>query len=303
MEIKSLKYYVTVYETGSFSDAAHKLFLSQQAVSLSVKTLENNLGTQLFKRTHTGIIPTVDGTYLYRKAKELLLSYDSFELEIGRYFRHHSGVIDIMLAPSMLIALSPNIFSEYQERNPDVRINIMEAIDSVCKEKIRNYQASFGITPKPCSMDGWDFIHVRDESLVVLVNISNPLSKQVSLTLEDLSDEKFILLSKECELHDITLELCRYKGYRPSVIFETWELSLALSLVSRGKGIFICPEYYFWNTDYPNVVSVPFSDPSLVYDIGILTRNDKSLGSMEKAFIRFFMQKCGMPKAKADTEK
>ena len=72
MTIEQLYYFVKIAESGSFTSASLKLFISQQALSISINNLEKELGVSLFQRSRKGVSLTVDGEYLYQQSKRHL---------------------------------------------------------------------------------------------------------------------------------------------------------------------------------------------------------------------------------------
>ena len=79
MNIQQLRYVVAIANSGTFREAAAKLFVSQPSLSVAVKDLEQELGFQIFTRTTTGAVLTSQGLVFYEKSLEVVKSFDSFE--------------------------------------------------------------------------------------------------------------------------------------------------------------------------------------------------------------------------------
>ena len=80
MNIQQLRYVVAIANSGTFREAASKLFVSQPSLSVAVKDLEQELGFQIFTRTTTGAVLTSQGLVFYEKSLEVVKSFDSFEI-------------------------------------------------------------------------------------------------------------------------------------------------------------------------------------------------------------------------------
>ena len=126
MNFLVLRYFVVVAQTLNISKAAENLFISQQALSKHIRTLEKSLGTPLFKRSPR-LSLTYMGEQFLKTAKEILMAYDRIQLEIQDYLRDdlHSE-IRLAITGGRMIQLFPDVLPQFSSMFPDVHITCLQ---------------------------------------------------------------------------------------------------------------------------------------------------------------------------------
>lgn len=208
MNLQTLRYVVTIEQTGSFSKAAQYLFVSQSTLSRSVKELEKTLGMPLFYRTNQGVRPTYDGQKFITKASGILQEVDQLE---SQYFQNNAvGKASLLLATQRCAAISC-VFADYYRRYCAGQ----EFVNLVIQEKTTGHilqlvgGGTFGLGILHYSSDREDAIVEKCHELqlegtvfhrspvVAQVNMRHPLSGKSSVTLEDLAPYPHITYNDE----------------------------------------------------------------------------------------------------------
>lgn len=201
MNIDQLKYVVDLSKTRSMNETAKRLFISQPAISESMKRLEKELGCQVFLRSKTGISFTEDGLMVLDCAKGMLSHYNRLltALQEKEWDKHISGALSVAVGPAYCSDFLPEMMARMNQYYPKIDIKILELpAEEICGllEQSKIDFGIFGVTeefPMESSLtqDGdvaW--LDLAEDEIVVVISESHPLAKYEIVTKEMLKDYK-----------------------------------------------------------------------------------------------------------------
>ena len=205
MNIQQLRYVVAIANSGTFREAASKLFVSQPSLSVAIKDLEQELNFQIFTRTTTGAVLTSQGMTFYERALEVVRSFDSFE---NRYLNASEKGNQFSIASQHYDFLPP-LITTFSERYPDYKdFRIFESttiqiLDEVAKGHSEigiiylNRQNSKGIQQNMDKL-GLEAIDLIPFKTHIYLRKGHPLAKKESLVMEDLAalSDRILVLSE-----------------------------------------------------------------------------------------------------------
>jgi len=242
MELIQLRYFVTIAETMSFTNAARVLHVSQPALSYQMKRLEDELGTQLFDRRSRKIAFTPDGDVFLPLAQTILLRAD----EAVRILEEHLGVevgdIRIGCNPSVSIYLVPRVLTQFRRDYPRVRVEVVEGGDGDLQELVQRGAVEFAIVTAPGAPQTLDVIPLGSERLFVIVPGNHRFADRSSLDLAALANDDFVLASNMFNVTTQTIDACRRAGFEPRVAYRASSIEAVKSLVRHGLGVSISPQ-------------------------------------------------------------
>lgn len=140
MDIRQLKYFAAVIDTGSLSKASDRLAISQPSLSQQVANMEGELGTQLLLRSASGVRPTEAGKTLYRHARTILRQVDQMRTEVTSGERSEVGQVAVGLPTSVSAALAVPLFARLRERYPGIQLQLIEGMSGSLAEQLANGQ-------------------------------------------------------------------------------------------------------------------------------------------------------------------
>ena len=213
-----LKTFLTVCECGSFSRAANKLFLTPSAVLHQIRSLEKDLGAELFLRTSKGVSLTPAGSYLEKKGREFVQLGD----EIGRDVRDLvSRENSICIATSMLekCRLLYDLWVLFSAEAPECRIQMVNIVsDHVIPESADLIESLNSNVPW---MRGWNFFEICQVPFGCAFVRDHPLAKKAVIHAEDLAGETVRTINDgSCETIANLLKLLRDHGVNVQFNFE-----------------------------------------------------------------------------------
>ena len=283
MTFGQLQIFVTVAQLNGFTPAAHRLDISQSAVSHAIKTLENELNVQLFSRSSTQVELTELGQRLLYRAREILSLQEIIHQEAADFRGIRSGSLRIgSFGLSSSLHILPPILKAFRQQYPDIDVYIEEGPDEEVIQWIQERRVDIGFIVLP---DERFISHslVKDR-FVALVHPSSPLAAHESIDLQSLCNHSFIMT--EADSAGIIGGLFKKAGLRPKIQFRTSQVMSTLAMVSANEGAAIVAEMVL-PKDYPmqNCLVKPLTGVA-ERSIGLALHNDGQASPAAKAFIK-----------------
>lgn len=294
MELRQLEYFVAIVENESFTSAAKQLFITQSALSKSIKRLEDELGTPLLVQVAQRTIPTEMGTILYEKALLLLEEAQQTRDLISSGLKKHQGLV--RLATSCKLSLLPRVcdlLTHFARANENVSLDLNGASPEFIKDNLIHRKLDLGIIGEPLELDQPCFdeqVLFRGEYRVV-VNEDNPLAARSSLRYADLAGENWILYRSTFHQSHMIRAGCEAAGFSPRITYTAVQPEFMLSLVSQGFGITVqawphgAPETV--GIPWKNLVAIPLEDIQSEFAVKLIALRDAYRSPASQALWEF----------------
>ena len=244
MELRHLRYFVSVAELGSVSRASEKLFVAQPALSAQIRQLEDEVGVPLFVRLPRGVRLTAAGESFLEDARIIL----SRTLQASRRARSREQdqqqVFRMGLVPSVTQGWLPAVLARLREEGLALRIEVRELITSRQLQALRDNEIEIGLGRPGPGLDERFVISVIDDPYCLAVPIGHPLALAgQTLALAEAANEHFVGFSRYqvADFFDRTAALCLAAGFSPDVRHEAGQFLNVLALVACGLGVAIVP--------------------------------------------------------------
>lgn len=194
MEIRVLRYFLTVVREESITKAAEVLHITQPTLSRQLSQMEEEVGVKLFHRGARRIELTNEGILLRRRAEEILQLVDKTEKELIEQEEQVEGKISIGCGEIAAVQVLPKLIKTFHEKYPRVTFDIFTATADLVKEQMDKGILDIGLLLEPVDMEKYDFIRldVKDK-WVVLMRPDSPLAEKEFVTAKDLSELPLIL--------------------------------------------------------------------------------------------------------------
>jgi DNA-binding transcriptional LysR family regulator len=244
MELRHLRYFVCVAEELHFGRAAVRLHLSQPPLSMQIKALESEIGTQLLERSRRKVELTPAGALFLRDAREILGRVEQATAAAQRAGRGEVGELTIGFVSIADYNVLPLVLSEFRVRYPGVRLNLREATTDTLLLDLAEQRIDVGLVLSPIQNDGLDTLPLVREALVAALPERHALARgRGPLRLAGLADSPFILFPRHMArgLYDDVVSFCRRAGFSPRVEQEAVQMQTIISLVSAGLGVALIP--------------------------------------------------------------
>lgn len=283
METNSLQAFVAVAETGSFSRAAERLFLTQSAMSKRILILEQQLNNRLFDRIGRTVSLTEAGRELLPRANRILLELSDARRSLSNLSGEVCGTLSVAASHHISLHRLPPVLrhyiSEFPEVNLDLRFDESEiAYDNVLKGDLEIALITLSLRPDPNihSQTIW-----RDK-LNYVVAIDHPLAALQQVTLEQLTCYPAILSGSATFTRQLAEQQFSQLALEPDIAMSTNYLDTIRMMVEIGLGWSLLPE-----TMTENSLSVLKVDaPPVTRELGYITHKERTLSNAARHFIQ-----------------
>ena len=261
MTLSELRFIVAVSREKNFRRAAEKSFVSQPALSLAVKKLEEELGVLLFERSHSQITVTPIGEQIVEQAIRTLEEAARIR-EIARQGNDQLiGKIKLGVIYSAGPYLLPQIIPTLRVTAPEMPLDVEENLTATLEGQLRSGMLDAAIIALPFDVPGINVRPLYEESFVVAVPISHPWAGRESIHAEELSDEKVLLLNSGHCFSNQVLQACPSLTQKGEVL-QGNSLETIRNMVASNLGITVLPqsavEQRYLN---PLIKVIPFAQP------------------------------------------
>ena len=194
MEIRVLRYFLTVVREESITKASEVLHITQPTLYRQLAQMEEELGVKLFDRGTRKIHLTNEGILLRRRAEEILQLADKTEKELAEQEDQVEGKISIGCGEMAAVQLLLKMIDSFRQKYPRVTFDLFTATADLVKEQMDKGLMDIGLLLEPIDMEKYDFIRLNiREKWVVLMRPDDPLSEKEAVTAKDLSAVPLIL--------------------------------------------------------------------------------------------------------------
>ncbi|NEU32145.1 LysR family transcriptional regulator [bacterium LRH843] len=274
IQLKDLTIFVKVADNRSFTRTAEILFIAQPSLSKSVQKLEREVGVTLLDRSDRQLRLTDAGKIVYEKSKEILATLNSISTSISELSELITGQLKIGIPPIIGAFIFPKIAEDYGKGFPGITLELKEESALVTEKLVETGELDIGFVVLPILNANLNTISIYKDEFVLCVSSNHPLADLKEVSLKDLQDESFILFAKAAALHKLIVNECKMAGYSPNIAFESTQWDLVLELVSAQFGITIIPRILANKLNGVSVVTIPIVNPSIVWEIGIITNKN-----------------------------
>lgn len=237
IELHRLKYFQTVAEMEHVTEASKRLCLAQSALSKTVRSIEFDLGVQLFDRRNKHVFLNENGRILLKYAKQIEEYLERMTEEVSDYQEKQSSKTDILIrADSVLL---PDLFAEYCRAYPESELTVITH-NRINNE--RDVSCDFIIDSLAPNSESYAYMPMFSEEMVVVVPKEHPIAGK-KVFLSELKDEKFICQPRGYTSSNAFLQMCRESGFAPKVAMESSDTYTILGCVGTRMGIAVIPEY------------------------------------------------------------
>lgn len=243
MELRTLRYFVTVAEELHFGRAARRLAITQPPLSLAIRGLEDELGVTLFARTRRRVALTHAGTTFLEQARAILARAAEAVQLVQAADRGEIGRLTIGYMSASVFTLLPAVLREFAARHPGVRLDLRELTLPQQIAALRAGDIHAGFVRPPVTDAELASAPLLEEPLRVALPAGHPLAGAGRIRAARLAGEPFVMFQRSpgLVLHDLVLAFCLRQGFAPRVAQEASQTHAVVGLVSAGIGVALVP--------------------------------------------------------------
>ena len=235
-----LESFIEVARRGNVSRAAEALFLTQPAITARLKSLESDLGTELFVRTPRGMTLSDAGRAFLPYAERAVATFDEGKQLVANLREGAMGALVIAAAPAVSTYVLPEVLRAFRSTHPRVRLGVRTGHTEEVLEMVLRAEAHVGIG-RPIRHPDVELIPVMDDEMLLVVAARHPFARRGKVSLRELAGERLVLFDRTSSYHELTSSLFRQAGVVPASTLELDNVEAAKKMVQGNLGVALLP--------------------------------------------------------------
>jgi DNA-binding transcriptional LysR family regulator len=282
MEIHQLRYALAVVDERTFTAAAEACFVAQPSLSHAIRTLERELGVELFHRVGRRPTLTSAGEAFVPAAREVMRALDTLRAEVDAVAGVVAGHLDLVTLPTLAVDPVTPLVGAFRTAHPLVTVRLAhpESVASLV-EAVRSGQSEIGITDLPISAERLEAVPLGRQELVAILPPGTESHRH--LDLHALAQHPLVTLPAGTSTRNILDGAFDAAGARPTIAVETDQREAVVPLVLAGAGAAVVPAPMAGVARLQGAV-VARLRPALWRELGLIHR-DATLSPAARAFI------------------
>jgi LysR family carnitine catabolism transcriptional activator len=283
--IKQLRAFVTVVDSGNFAEACVLLHLSQPALSIAIKNLEQGIGGKLLIRSTKTSILTPEGKEFYPTAKLLLNDWDNAFNDLSDLFSLKRGKLELAAMPSFGSSLLPGYIRLFREKHPNINIKVHDVIAEDTIAMVRAERVELAVTFDPGDCDDLTFYPLFTDNFIVALSEHHPLLTHEQISWQDLAQYPFIGLQKPSSIRELIERTITVNNIHLNIEFEANQLATIGKMIYEQLGISIMPSLCKPQLQSQGVMYRPLKSPQVSRRVGIVKKRRIPLSSTAEALV------------------
>jgi len=257
MDTRDLEYVITIARTGSFSQAAGQLFISQPALSQYIKRLENQLNITLFHRSRTHVELTPAGEYYVKQGEEILTRMKALEQAMQKWGKQIKHTLSLGVSQFYGKWYLTPFLQTIQQEFPTYHIQIVEGESRTLEAMMLQHKLDFAVFPAPVYHEEVQFTSLFREDILFAFSEEN--QDAIALLPKALTEEglnplyyqafPFVLPKEGLKMYTLALKICKKAGFQPQSIYQSENMGTVYSLINHNYGVGFVPDVIAKNYD------------------------------------------------------
>ncbi len=285
LQHRQLEAFRALVDTGSVTDAAKRINVTQPAASRLISDLEHSVGYQLFLREKKRLYPTPEALALYEEVNRSFIGIDTIAeaaRDIGNFRR---GSLRLVSLPAMALSFLPRIIAKFCQDRPDISVSMQIEGSPRVIQCVASQQYDFGLAELGTEHPGVTTKVLHDAPLVAVLPLGHELLSREILTPKDFEGQSFVSLGRDNPRREQLDALFVAYNVTRKVQIEA-QLSMALgNMVASGAGLSIIDKITACDLRDHGLIDLRPFEPQIPYRYRVLLPKHKPLSSLGEAFL------------------
>lgn len=242
MDIRQLRSFIAIAETETFTAGAARVHVTQAAISMQIRLLEEETGVRLFQRAPRRVVLTEAGAALLTRARRILREHDAALAELEEFAGAKRGRLRVGSASARVSADPlPKILRELRRLHENAEVSVASGTSENLVRQILAGELDAAFVSLPVEATGIETERLSGDELVAIAPPSHKLADKRVITLETLGNERLILGERGGNTRRLIDELFHKAGVRPNVVMELNRTTAIKRMVEEEMGVGIVP--------------------------------------------------------------
>jgi len=286
LDSRQLRAFATLARTGSFTLAAKELYLSQSAVSHSMKALEQDVGCRLLDRMGKKVSLTQAGEQLLHHAEKILSEMSEARASLEQLGKWGRARLRIGASPTACQYILPSVLREFKESFPRCLISVEPGDTPEAIELLRNNRIDLALALEPKNEEKMEFHPLFADEMVFLTSPAHPWAMSGRVVREEIPRQNYVLYNKNSYTFRLVEEYFRVEDMVLNTVIEFGSMDAIKELVKLGLGVSILAPWIAQKELHEkSLASVPLGRRKLKRTWGIMHWKGRRLSLAEETFV------------------
>ncbi|MEC5404206.1 LysR family transcriptional regulator [Paraburkholderia sp. MPAMCS5] len=290
LNLRDIRAFIAVAQTGSFTQAAARLHLSQPALTVQIRRLEETLGLRLFDRNSRNVALTPTGRDLLPLLQKSLHDMEQVLIDARALGGGASGTVRIACLPTFAASSLPELVQQLKKAVPRVSFQVRDVVATMVNTLVRNEEADIGLTGGDLDDANLEVLHAGIDRLVVVCPKRHALAKRRRITLPDLTATPLVLTAQGTSVRAVVDSAFAKARCVPEVACEPTYMMSAVAMVRAGLGVTILPASAREVRAEPELVARPVDDPAFTRPIALIKKRGRTLPPVTETFVAMLIE-------------
>lgn len=294
--LKQVRTFVTIAQSKSFAEAGEILHLSQPALSISMKNLEETVGGKLLARSTRTLSLTPEGKLFLPIAKRLLSDFDDAFIELSELFSLKRGNLSLAAMPSFASTHLPQHLLAFTTKYQEIKVRVHDVIAEEAVTMVQTGKVEFAISFDPGEFDDLNFETLFSDQLLAVFPEDHALAQVDALvqaddlTWQQLSQYPFIALQRPSSIRMLMESTLAEQELFLQIKYESNQLATVVQMVANKLGVSAIPSLYKQQIQALKIQHSPLTSPTISRRVGIITRKRYPLSQSAQFFVKLLRQ-------------
>jgi DNA-binding transcriptional LysR family regulator len=293
--IKQLRAFALVCRFGVLTRAADEMFITQPAVSVLIRQMEEALGLRLFDRTSRSLRPTAAAHEILPTVERMLRDLESIQSSVKELAGRERGQLRFAATPSIAAAIVPKLLAEYRALYPNIEVSVDDAAPDRLTASTLTGDVEFGIGTISDRPEGITLQCLARDNLCAICRKDSALAKKRRVSWKDALQYPWIGIKSTSGIRKLIDETLFTLGMRKAVEYEVSYMTTGLSMVQAGLGVAIFPGILLGSFPHRDLVARRLEAPLVTRDVNLIRRAEHSLSPAAESFIELWYKRIGKP--------
>tara|TARA_R110002167_G_scaffold6671_13_gene31439 strand:+ start:7443 stop:8345 length:903 start_codon:yes stop_codon:yes gene_type:complete len=285
VSIKQLRAFIAVAQTLSFTEACAQVHLSQPALSIAIKNMEEAVGGSLLIRSTRILSLTPEGVQFLPVAQRLLADWDGAFNDLHELFALQRGQLSVAAMPSFASHQLPAVLARYRQRYPAVNIRVQDVVAEEVVEMVRSGRVELGVAFELETDPELLFTPLFEDPFIAVLPPEHPLLQHQQLNWSMIAESPFLTLQPPSMIRQLILDRMTEHGIKLKIEFESHQLVTIIRMVVCGLGISVVPALCIPQIEQQGAEWRPLLEPEVRRTVGIYTRKRYPLSKAAEAMV------------------
>jgi len=286
VNLRQIRAFLTVVSAGGFTRAADLLRLSQPALTMRVRQLEDQVGVRLIDRGSRTLTLTREGSEIFPVFQRIVRDFDAAIADVKSLTQAEKETLRIAALPSFCTGPLASLLVDFKSRHPALNLILRDVVSRRINEMVLQEEVDFGIGVEGEDVPELEYVDLCEDRLMLVHPVGHPLAETPHLTLADVAPLPLIVMDAETSVRRLVDRAFAQIGAPINQACEATYMATAVSMVRAGLGVTLLPSSAVEIGIYNDIAARAVEGPGLTRRIVMVRRRPPALKPHAEALFK-----------------